>query len=207
MKIAIFGGRGLVGRPTVEQALAAGHEVTMLARDASKVDLTDPKLTVIEGDALDPDAVQRTIAGSDAVINSIGVPRSELPNDTISRATRIIIDTMEQSGPQRLVCMSMMGIGEGQAQSGLFGKLIMPMLKKKLADRYVQEDMVKASSLEWVLVRPARITDGPPTGKVKGSPEQKGGLTSKVSNGDVAAFVLSQTGPGAFVGHGANVVS
>ena len=61
MKLAIFGGTGRTGRLLVEQALAAGHEVTVLARTPAKLDVPPERLRVVQGDALDPNRVEEAV--------------------------------------------------------------------------------------------------------------------------------------------------
>ncbi|MBF6480367.1 NAD(P)-dependent oxidoreductase, partial [Nocardia cyriacigeorgica] len=72
MRIAIFGATGTLGRHVLERALRQGHEVTALTRDASRVSTTHDNLRVLEGDVLDPAAVEGAVAGQDAVLISLG---------------------------------------------------------------------------------------------------------------------------------------
>jgi putative NADH-flavin reductase len=67
-RLTVFGPTGGVGRQLLGQALDAGHEVTVLARDPSRVPRQDPRLTVVAGDVTDSAAVARTVRGSDAVL-------------------------------------------------------------------------------------------------------------------------------------------
>jgi uncharacterized protein YbjT (DUF2867 family) len=54
MKLAMFGATGTVGSALVGKALAAGYELRVLARTPAKLAGTDPRLTVIAGNAKDP---------------------------------------------------------------------------------------------------------------------------------------------------------
>ena len=72
MKIALFGGTGNVGRVLLRMTLDAGHEVTLLVRDLGTVGRQHPLLTVVKGNALDPDAVDKTLVGAEAVLSTLG---------------------------------------------------------------------------------------------------------------------------------------
>lgn len=74
MKVAVFGGTGRTGRLTVRDALDAGHELSVLARNPSRVELEHPRLRVVPGKMRDTDAVRATIRGIDAAIVVIGTP-------------------------------------------------------------------------------------------------------------------------------------
>ncbi|MCB0237620.1 MAG: NAD(P)H-binding protein, partial [Anaerolineae bacterium] len=60
MQIAVFGATGGTGQQVVQQALAAGHSVTALVRDPSRLAAQDERLTVVEGDVLDRAKVDET---------------------------------------------------------------------------------------------------------------------------------------------------
>ena len=102
MKLAIFGATGALGRECLSQALAAGHEVTALVRDPSKLPaaLRD-RITVVEGDALSADDVEKTLSrGIEAVLFAIGVDRAS-PEDLCTDVTRHILERMPRRGVRR----------------------------------------------------------------------------------------------------------
>ncbi len=94
MKLAIFGASGRTGLPLLEQALQQGHEVKTLVRNPSKLNITHDHLTVIQGDATDPTAVETTITGSEAVLTVLGHTKSSTP-DIMTVATRNILAAMQ----------------------------------------------------------------------------------------------------------------
>lgn len=103
--IALFGATGRTGRRVLERALRAGYAVRALARDPSKLPPDHPRLTVIVVDVLDPRAVERTVAGADAVLNLVGHVKGSPPM-LQTDATRNVIASMEQLGIRRLVTLS-----------------------------------------------------------------------------------------------------
>src|SRR6266581_1503361 len=104
MKLTIFAATGGVGRQVLEQALAAGHDVTAVVRNPSKL---APGVPAVTADMTDPDpaALESAIQGADAVISGLG-PRSNADAGIASRGTRAIVAAMKATGVRRLVVIS-----------------------------------------------------------------------------------------------------
>jgi putative NADH-flavin reductase len=191
MKLAIFGATGGTGLEVVKQALVAGHVVTALARTPAKLNLDNPALTVVQGDVLDPVAVEKVLTGADAVICSLGNTANN-PDFVVSSGTQVIVDAMQKLAVRRLIVVSSLGVGDSKDQVPFFFKALMKtVLKKAMQDKERQEQIVRASSLDWTIVRPGGLTDGPQTGSYKSGTDPK--ITAgQVSRADVADFVLKQ---------------
>lgn len=192
MKLIIFGATGSIGRHLVDQALAQGHQVTAFARHPQALDIAHENLTTTSGDVLDPHSVVKAIAGHDAVFITLGSGRK---GNVRSLGTRHVIDAMEKQGPRRLICQTTLGCGDSWDNLNFFWKRIMfgGLLRPMFADHEVQEAQVRASSLDWTLVRPAAFTDAPATGEYKhGFPSTERNLTLKIPRADVAGFLLQQ---------------
>ncbi|MDK0524286.1 NAD(P)H-binding protein [Streptomyces sp. ML-6] len=71
-KIALFGATGTIGSRVLDEALRRGHRVTAVVRDPAKFTRTDPDLSVVTGDVLDPASVAEVAKGQDAVISAVG---------------------------------------------------------------------------------------------------------------------------------------
>ena len=97
MKLAVFGATGGTGQQVVEQALAAGHQVTVLVRDPAKLGLNQAALTVRRGNVLEPEDVFNTVSGADAVIVSLG-STSNNPDSVVSQGTANVVDAMQKAG-------------------------------------------------------------------------------------------------------------
>ncbi len=108
MRLIVFGASGATGRQLVEQALAANHEVTAFVRNPARFRIEHPRLTVTQGDALDPQRVSAAIAGQDAVLYAIGTNRRSTLT-VCTESTRHIIAAMKQHGMRRLVCLTAYG--------------------------------------------------------------------------------------------------
>lgn len=192
--VAIFGGTGKTGRHLVEQALGAGHRVAVLARTPDKLDLQHERLRVVKGDVLDPVAVAATIEGATAVLSALG-PTKNVPDYQVSRGTAHVLGAMREHGVRRIVLSAGAGVGAEGDQPKLVNHLISFALK--LAARHVLEDMtrtvdsVRASDLDWTVVRVPMLTDGPATGRVRVG--HVGVNTGpRIARADLARFMLEQ---------------
>jgi putative NADH-flavin reductase len=194
MKLIIFGSTGSTGRQVVTQALEQGHDVTAFARSPEKLDQKHEKLQVIKGDVLDLDSVERAIHGQDVVLCTLGMPPTDRSN-LRAKGTKNIIRAMEKTGVNRLVCQSSHGVGDSRDTLPFLMKyLIVPlMLRRAFADHEIQENYIKESQLDWIIVRPVALTDGEHTGSYQhGYSSDNKTVTNKISRADTADFMLKQ---------------
>jgi putative NADH-flavin reductase len=194
MKLTIFGATGRTGIPLVQQALAAGHSVTALARTPEKLSITHDQLTVVQGDATDPAAVERAVAGAEAVLSALGQTKGA-PKDMQTVATRNIVAAMQQHGVRRLVSLTGAGVDAPQDQPKLINHLITFALKTLsgdvLRDAEGHAEVIRNSDLDWVIVRGPMLTEGPYTGQYRVG--WVGVNTSaRIARADVADFMLKQ---------------
>jgi putative NADH-flavin reductase len=191
MKILVLGASGGIGRQVVEQALGHGHDVVAFVRDPSKFAVWDERLAVVTGDVTDPVAVQAAVQGCDAVISALG-SRGERPVSVYSDGIANTIRAMTARGIRRLVVVSSSGVGTDAAGLSIAARAMrkLPGLRDVYEDMERMEGDVMLSDLDWTIVRPAGLTDGPLTGiyrVVEGNIVPKG---SKISRADVAALLL-----------------
>jgi putative NADH-flavin reductase len=121
---------------------------------------------------------------------------------TLSEGTRNIVRAMEKLGVKRLVCESSLGIGDSKGQLGFFYNfLLIPVLLRNIfADKEIQESIIRESKLEWVMVRPAALTNGSLTGKYRSGFDVKDrSIRAKISRADVAEFMLQQVTASTFL--------
>lgn len=192
MRIAVFGATGTVGQHIVEQALERGYEVTALTRDAGRITRTHERLHIVEGDVLDPGAVERAVSGQDAVLVALGNGRKGVVR---AEGTRTVIEAMNRTGVKRLICQSTLGAGDSRANLDFLWKYIMfgLLLRPAYADHQQQEAYVRAGDLDWTIVRPSAFTDGPRTGTYRrGFGVDEKGLSLKIARADIAEFLLDQ---------------
>ena len=191
MHIAVFGATGGTGREIVRQAIEAGHEITILVRDSAKVKRREDRLYLVLGDVLDIKKVEETLAAADAVVCSLGQTANN-PDDVVSRGTQNIIRAMQKQAVDRLVVISSMGVGRSINQVSLsYRMLTKTVLRKAIEDKERQEALVAESDLDWVIVRPSGLSNGPQTGTYQTGTDPTI-EASHISRADVAAFVLQQ---------------
>lgn len=194
MKVLVLGATGGTGRLIVRDALEKGHSVVALVRPkASAPDL--PGADIIEGDARDEGALVRALDGCDAVVSSLGTgvsPFSEV--SVLTEATRALLPAMIRSGVRRLICISALGVGDSRGHGGfVFDRLFQPLLlRHAYKDKNRQEAAIRTSSLDWVIVRPARLTNDPARGSFRAVDELAGINGGKIARADVARFVVEQ---------------
>jgi putative NADH-flavin reductase len=189
MRLAIFGGTGGTGLELTRQALEHGHNVRVLVRNPNRMPLVNPNMRLVLGNVLDQESVTKTLLGTDAVLSCLG-QRNLLKNTrVVSDGTRLIMSVMRQHGVRRLVVESAFGVGESLAQANLVARLVFAtLLKAPYEDKNLMEPEVKASGLEWTILRPTRLTNGPLTGHYAVSAGRP--AVSSVSRAEVASAML-----------------
>ncbi|MEQ9693677.1 NAD(P)-binding oxidoreductase [Shimia sp. SDUM112013] len=194
MKVIIFGATGSVGRITVQTLLDQGHEVTAFARNPEKLPQDQDGLHLHAGDALQFEDVSRAIRGQDAVVVALGAGASR-KSRIRSQGTMNIIRAMQDHGVRRLICQSTLGAHESWGNLNFFWKRIMfgLLLRPVFKDHELQEQIVRASGLDWTLVRPSAFTDAPVGGPFReGFASQERKLRLKIPRADVAGFLARQ---------------
>lgn len=189
MRLAIFGATGGTGLELTRQSLEKGHSVRVLVRDPNRLPLSDQNMRVVLGNVLDHESVRKTVLGADAVLSCLG-QRNLLRNTRVcSVGTHLIIEVMKGMGVRRLVVESAFGAGESLAVANALERLLFAtLLWAPYQDKNVLEPEVKASGLEWTILRPTVLTKGALTGRyvvTAGRP-----AASSVSRADVAAAML-----------------
>lgn len=190
MKLAIFGASGATGRQLLEQALAAGHQVTILVRNPASIPLQNKRLKVVSGDARDPEMVSAVIAGQDAVLSTLGATNPG-PVTICTEAMTQILAAMSRHGVRRLVALSAYGVLDSHT-GGLYNRLVWLLKKDKMLDKEQMERLIQQSRLDWTLVRPPALTNGPHTHNYKVGTNLPIKVTSHISRADVADFMLRQ---------------
>ncbi len=189
MRVAIFGGTGGVGRWLLAIARENGDHVKMLVRSRRNLPHDLGAIGVIEGDVLDPDAVDATVGGCDVVFSALG---SEGTRTTTlySQATRNIIASMRRSEATRLLVVSSAGVEDDPNLNFFARRFLLPLvLRNVLGDMREMEREIEASGLVWTIVRPARLTDGPRTGLYRANDRFVPESGREISRADVADFM------------------
>jgi putative NADH-flavin reductase len=206
MKLTIVAATGRIGARLHEQALAAGHEVTVVVRNPARLVLPARRIVTVNLLAADPAELEPAVRGADAVLSALG-PRSLAEAGVTAPGTRALIAAMSASGVRRIVAVSAGIVGTVPTPSRphpprhdpgdgpMVRYVLAPVLKRVLRRNYLDlaemEDMLRVSCLEWTVVRPPRLTDRPLTGTYRTAVGRnlRGGIT--VSRADVAHLMLA----------------
>jgi putative NADH-flavin reductase len=194
MNIIIFGATGRTGLPLVTQALAAGHEVTAFVRNPNKLQINHAKLRMVQGELDDASAIETAIAGKDAVLSALGpIPKGR--KDVMRVAFTNIIAAMHKTGVKRLISLTGAGVAQPGDEPKLINRFISLMLnlisKDTIIDSSEHARLVRASSLDWTIVRVPMLTDASantPTNVKVGMVGINDGM--RIARSDVAAFML-----------------
>lgn len=196
MKLTVLGASGRIGSHVVEQALAAGHDVTALVRSADRLGELASQLRVVEGSIENADAVDRAVAGADAVISAIG-PDSNTPEqvDRLRVGMSHTLAAMRRHGVPRIVNLSGAGITAPGERKPLPDRVatwfVRRFARNVVAAKQAEYDQLVASDVEWVAVRPALVNDGEPTGRYVAGPDAlRPG--ARISRADVAQLMLRE---------------
>jgi putative NADH-flavin reductase len=193
-RLVVFGATGGTGRALVEQALAAGHAVTAVARRPEAVTVRHPMLTVLPGDVLSPASIEPAIAGQEAVLSALGV-RTRGPTTVCGAGVANILAAMTRCGVRRILCVSATGLGDGAGLSlplRLFMRhILQPLLRHPYADMRAMEATLRASPLDWTIVRPPRLTSGPRTDRLRFAIDAPLVGATHISRADLAGFMLT----------------
>jgi putative NADH-flavin reductase len=157
MKIAVIGATGHVGSRLVDEALSRGHQVTAVARNASRLP-PDEKLAFSGADATDPEQLSRALAGHDVVISA--TPFRQVKPESLIGAVR-------RSGVKRYLVVGGAGSLEVSPGHALVDSPGFPALYKEesLAGKAFLEALRKVDDLDWTLLSPSALfTDGKRTG-------------------------------------------
>ncbi len=182
MDVLVVGGTRGTGLAVVRQLVADGHTVTAFGRTATTAFAGHDvgtrvtgagSVRPVDGDALDPDAVSAAVAGQDAVVVMLGISdnplavhwlrRATTALDVRSAGTAVVVEAMRREGVRRLVVQTTYGLGESWANLDLTWRLMFRwVIGRQFADSAAQEQVVRASGLDWTLVRPVSLTDDAP---------------------------------------------
>jgi putative NADH-flavin reductase len=194
MNIVVFGASRGVGLQVVKQALESGHRVTAFVRSPEKFEMIHSNLTVFKGDSMDAAAVEKAIAGHEAVISALGPTRPPVPH-MMEESAKNIVAGMKKHGVRRLVSTTGAGVRQPEDQpkfvDHLIGFLLNLLSKDVVLDSAENVKVIQASGLDWTVVRFPRLMDGEHTRKYQvGFVSRESG--TQLSRADGADFVLKE---------------
>jgi putative NADH-flavin reductase len=160
MRVLVLGATGGIGKFLLEFATAHGHEVTAFVRSPQKIALKNERLRVVPGDLLHAEQLAQVLLGQDVVLSAFG-PATLRRVTTRGEFGAALATAMGRSGVRRAVVVSSGLLFEEQ---NAIGKLLRGTLfRNLLPDMTAMEATLEKDGLEWTIVRPPRLTNGPLT--------------------------------------------
>lgn len=200
-RVAVLGATGRTGRQLLVLAQERGLHVNALARHPEELDTFRGQVTLIEGTVTDPVAVEQAVARCGAVLSVLG-PRRDSPADLLTTASLNILAAMKKEGTRRVVVLTNTAVRDPSDHLPLAQNLLrfmLPVVNGSLVrDSLAAAQVIAASGLDWTLVRPPILTDGPRTGNYRVGALVRG-MPLRVSRADVAEFMVSCVVDGRFV--------
>jgi putative NADH-flavin reductase len=200
MKIALIGASGFVGQSLLNEALQRGHEVTAIVRHPEKITVTNPHLTVQQGDVMDTTALAGLLKGNDAVLSAYNAGWQN-PNlhDDFLRGSDSINAAAEQAGVKRVLVVGGAGSLEIAPGVQLVDTPEFPAEWKSgaMAAREALNRLKNNNTLDWTFLSPAIMLEpGERTGQFRlgaDNPvfDDKG--QSKISVQDLAVALIDET--------------
>jgi putative NADH-flavin reductase len=202
MNIAIFGASGATGTLLTQRCLADGHDVRALLRTPEKFPLRD-QVHVIQGSPFDLTSVSETIEGADAVLSALGA-KSLKKEDVLERAVPQIVAAMQKSLSETKPVRRIIVLGSAGASPTALDKqppwrrwivqniIYNTFLKWPVASQISQWNDLSHSNLDWTMVMPPMLTNGPARGTYRIDGDALPPNGSRISRADVADFIMQQ---------------
>lgn len=193
MNITIIGASAGIGLATVQQALAKGHHVTALSTHTESMP-NHPRLTRVNGSATVVNDLKKVMVAAEAVIISIGT-KNKKPNTLFSDTANALVKAGEELGFTAPVLI-ITGFGAGDSSKFLnfmMRTVIRLFLKHQYVNKTMMERIISQSNLNWEIVRPGMLSNGPLTQRYRALPNlYKGIKIGKISRADVADFLVHE---------------
>ncbi len=203
MRLTVFGANGGTGRVLVRQALDAGHTVVAATRRPAEFPFADPCLVIAGADVHDGEAVTKAVEGADAVLSTLGVPFTRDQITVYSGGISSIAAAMSRLGLKRIVAVTSSAVEPHHHAEGGFmlNRVMQPLVSKTIgkttyADMRVMEDRLRASDLDWTVVRPSGLFEAGRVSSYQVSDRPLDGVST--SREDLAACLLAQVGDSRF---------
>jgi len=189
MRLFILGGTGAVGGHLLRIGMERGHELTAYARSPDKITLSDQRLTPVRGDLFDAGAMARSLAGHDAVLSAFG-PTTIWRTTLREQFGRALAEALREGGVRRVELLSAAFLFQN---IGFVGEILKPtVFRFMMPDMAAMEREVMQDDLEWTVVRPPRLTNGPLSHSYRMRDGDLPASGRSISRADVADFMIRE---------------
>jgi putative NADH-flavin reductase len=200
MNLTLFGASGATGKLLTERALDAGHHVTALVRSPQKFPFRS-RVQVVQGSAFDPEAALAAVRGAEVVLSALGAPSPFGNHNVLPRAIPNIVDAMQQLHVRRIIVLGSAGaLSDSLRKQPAWRRWIVEnivyktFLKWPVREQISQYSNLSTSGLDWTMVMPPMLTNGPAHGSFRVDGEALPPNGSRIARADVADFMMQQLG-------------
>lgn len=203
--VLVIGGSRGIGLETVRLALESGFAVRAMARSVGAINIENPKLERVAGDATNLEDVERALGGVDAVVSALGIPLNARtitqPTTFFSKSADVLASAMTKAETSRLIAVTGYGAGDCGARLNAFERVPFRLVFGRIYDdKSRQEAIIKASGLEWTIARPGVLTRGARSGRYRVLNEPTTWRNGMISRADVADYIVSAISDRATIG-------
>ncbi len=189
-RLAVLGATGATGRLVVDAALRRGHEVVAVVRRPGAFPARPGLAEALWSDLADRTTLAAALRGADAVVSALGGAPSG-PTTVCTDAVRSLVPAMRTAGVRRLVAVSAHGVADSHDRS-LYSRAVWSSVGDRMRDKESMEALVTASDLDWTLVRPPALKNGPGRGGYRTGEDLPVRLWSAISRADLADFLVQE---------------
>ncbi|WP_430510254.1 NAD(P)-dependent oxidoreductase [Gottfriedia solisilvae] len=191
MRILLLGATGRVGKQILNLLLEENYEVTVLVRDQQKLTIQHPLLKIFQGDVLQSEDIRKSIEGIDGVISALNTNE----NETLSKSMQILVPLLEEFHIQRIVTIGTAGILQSRVEPNTLRYLSSESKRKSktaASDHEKVFHLLNGSRLNWTIVCPTYLPDGPITKNYRVSENFLPADGKSISTGDTANFAVKE---------------
>lgn len=197
MKVTVLGATGRTGAPLVERLRAGGHVVTAVVRDPSRA---PEGVRAVIGDVRDRQVLAQALAGADAVVSALGLRGRD---DDLHRAlVAQLIPVLREVGVRRYIGVGGAGTDvpgdRKRPRDRVISRVMRPFGGPVVADKAAELAAWRDSDLDWTVVRPPRLVDGPATSRTEHDAHVSTRST-RMHRADLAAFLVEVLEQGLYV--------
>lgn len=194
MRLAVVGATGGTGTALTVAALDAGHQVTTVVRDPGRLIVSSDRVRIVRADVLQPGSLDDALDGVDAVCSTLGT-RDRGPTTVYSAGITAIITAMHTAGVRRLIAISAATLSPREQVTLVERWIVLPLLDRIFAEGYADmrrmEQRIRGCDLDWTILRPPRLLDGPATGHYRTAVDRPLPGARSIRRGDLALGILA----------------
>jgi len=201
MRILILGATGRTGRVLLHEALKRGHRVTVLISHKGALKINPELVEVYEGTPLNKFTLSDAMQGCDAILSTLNISRiSDSPwsklrtsKDFLSSSIKHIIEAATENNIKRVIITTAWGVAETRKDIPFWFRWLIDKsnIRYQYRDHEKQEVLLKASNLEWTIIRPVGFSDSEKLREIKVSFNNQPKPSVTIARRNVARFMLN----------------